>query len=218
MKGVIRKSLGVAAGLLLFVPASALAGHASVEDGIARYDAAFGETNNVMVGELPDPSGGKLVVFRDVVPITVGGNCSNPIGVPNEARCLVADGVTRARAGLGNRDDRIAASTTIPPSTFGLSVEGDLGEDTLLGTAQRDVLDGVGGNDVIRGRAGNDGLEGGNGADDVKGEGGDDVLNGNDGSGGDLLDCGETTDDDDFATYNQGDTVFSNCELTQLLP
>ena len=74
------------------------------------------------------------------------------------------------------------------------------------------MLDGVGGNDVIRGRAGNDGLEGGNGDDDVKGEGGNDVLNGNDGDPGDTLDCGESTDGNDLAIFNQGDTVFSNCE------
>jgi Ca2+-binding RTX toxin-like protein len=213
MKGVIRKSLAVAAGLLFLVPASALAGTASVEDGIARYDAKFGETNRVTVGELPGPVGGKLVVFRDVVPIDVEGNCSNPIGVPNEARCLVEDGVTRARAGLGNRDDRIEANATIPPRTFGLSVEGDLGDDTLLGTAQRDVLDGNGGNDVIRGRNGNDHVEGGNGQDDVKGENGNDVVEGNDGDPGDALDCGA---DDDLAIFNQGDTVSSNCEQIQL--
>jgi hypothetical protein len=36
VKGVIRKSLGLTAGLLLLVPASALAGEASVVNGIPR--------------------------------------------------------------------------------------------------------------------------------------------------------------------------------------
>jgi Ca2+-binding RTX toxin-like protein len=217
MRGVIRKGLGVAAGLLLLVPASALAGEASVVNGIPRYDAYFGETNNVTVGELPGPtSATKMIVYRDVVPVDVGANCFNNGSF--EARCIVPFGTTLARAGLGNRNDRIEPNAIIPAATFGVSSEGDAGDDTLLGTPQRDVLDGNGGNDVIRGRGGNDGLEGGAGADDLKGEGGSDVLNGADGTGGDLLDCGETTGDDDLALFNQGDTVFANCERTQLLP
>jgi Ca2+-binding RTX toxin-like protein len=212
MKGVIRKTLGVTAGLLLLVPASALAGQASVTGGIPRYEGSFGETNNVTVGELPGlVPGTKTIVYRDVVPITVSGNCVN--NGQFEARCAAPIGTGLARAGLGNKDDRIAPSTTIPPSTFGMSVEGDLGEDTLLGTAQRDVLDGVGGNDVIRGRNGDDHVEGGNGKDDVKGENGNDLLDGDDGDPGDSLDCGA---DDDLAIFNQGDTVFSNCEQIQL--
>ena len=127
--------------------------------------------------------------------------------------CVAPASTTLFRAGLGNRDDRIAPSTTQPPTTFGISVEGDLGDDTLLGTAQRDVLDGVGGNDVIRGRNGNDHVEGGNGGDDVRGENGDDLVEGNDGDPGDTLDCGA---DDDLAIFNQGDTVSSNCEQIQL--
>lgn len=211
MKGVIRKSLGLTAGLLLLVPASALAGEASVVNGIPRYDAYFGETNRVTIGEAPGlVPGTKTIVYRDVVPIDVDGNCVN--NGPFEARCAAPLSTTLARAGLGNRDDRIEPNPLIPPTTFGVSSEGDSGDDTLLGTPQRDLLDGVGGNDVIRGRAGNDGLEGGNGDDDVKGEGGNDVLNGNDGDPGDTLDCGESTDDNDLAIFNQGDTVFSNCE------
>ena len=212
MRGVIRKSLGLTAGLLLLVPASALAGEASVTGGIPRYSAYFGESNNVTVGELPGPtSATKTIVYTDVVPIDVGPNCFHPN--PNSSRvvhCVVSAGTTLARAGLGNRDDRIAPSTSIPPTTFGESVEGDLGNDVLLGTTQRDLLDGVGGDDVIRGRAGDDGLEGGNGEDDIKGEGGDDTLNADDNSAGDLLDCGSGLDDS--AVFDLGDTVNTTCE------
>ena len=93
---------------------------------------------------------------------------------------------------------------------MGFSAEGDLGDDTLLGTAQHDVLDGVGGDDVIRGRGGDDALEGGNGMDDIKGEGGDDALDGDDNSPGDLLDCGSGLNDS--AVFDLGDTVVTTCE------
>jgi Ca2+-binding RTX toxin-like protein len=212
MKGVIRKGLGVAAGLLLLVPASALAGEASVVGGVPRFDAYFGETNAVTVGQLAGPNPGTITVrYVDAVEIKPLGGCFHP----NEtalrvADCVVPDDTTLARAGLGNRDDRLEPSATRPPLTFGFSSEGDLGEDTLLGTPQRDVLDGVGGADVIRGRAGDDGLEGGNGADDIKGEGGDDTLDGDDNSGGDSLDCGSGLDDS--AVFDLGDTVATTCE------
>jgi Ca2+-binding RTX toxin-like protein len=209
MRGVIRKSLGVCAGLLLLAPASALAGQASVVDGIARFDASFGETNSVIVSELPG-SPNKIVRFSDVVDIKPLGGCFfQDEDVKRVVDCVVPNGATRVRAGLGNRDDRIEPGVTRPLLTMGLSVEGDLGDDTLLGTPQRDVLDGVGGADVIRGRAGDDGLEGGNGDDDVKGEGGDDTLNGDDDNAGDLLDCGSGVAD--IAVFDLGDTVTA-CE------
>jgi Ca2+-binding RTX toxin-like protein len=207
MRGVIRKSLGVCAGLLLLAPASALAGEASVVGGIPRYEAFVGETNNVTVGELPGLTPGtKTIVYRDVVPVNVGANCIS--NGTFEARCAAPLSTTLARAQLFNRDDRIAPSTTIAPATFGLSTEGGLGDDVLLGTPRRDLLDGQAGNDVIRGRGGNDGLEGGPGDDDVKGEGGDDSLDGDDNAAGDSLDCG---DGFDFVRYNDGDLITS-CE------
>ena len=80
MRGVIRKSLGVCAGLLLLVPATALAGQASVVGGIPRYDASFGETNNVTVGELPGPtSTTKTIVFRDAVFIGTEQHRARPL-------------------------------------------------------------------------------------------------------------------------------------------
>lgn len=193
MRGVIRKSLGVCAGLLLLAPASALAGEASVVDGIPRYSAYIGETNNVTVGELPGLTPGtKTIVYRDVVPVDVGANCIS--NGTFEARCAAPLATTLARAGLANRNDRIAPSTTIPPATFGFSVEGDTGDDELLGTPQRDLLDGRLGDDVLRGRGGND------------------RLDGDDNSAGDTLDCGEGID---FVLFNAGDIVFNNCEQQQ---
>jgi Ca2+-binding RTX toxin-like protein len=225
MRGVIRKSLGVCAGLLLLVPGSALAGTASVDgDGIARYDASFGEVNNVTVDELPGSvADTKFVVFRDVVTVFLGENCVRPPGTPaTEAHCLVDEDVTRARAGLGNKNDRI--QPVDPNISFGFSVEGDLGDDVLIGTQRRDVLDGVGGNDTLRGRNGNDALEGDTGNDDLRGDAGKDEMLG--GADNDTLDADDNAPrpgdvvpfDDadcgtgfDFVRYNAGDLITS-CE------
>ena len=212
MRGVIRKSLGAAAGLLLLVPASALAGEAGVVDGIARYDAYFGETNTVTVAELAGPNPAtKTIRFTDAVEIKPLGGCFRPSqATPRIVDCVVPNTSGLVRAGLGNRDDRLETSVARPLTSMGFSAEGDLGDDTLLGTAQHDVLDGVGGDDVIRGRGGDDRLEGGNGMDDIKGEGGDDALDGDDNSPGDLLDCGSGLNDS--AVFDLGDTVVTTCE------
>jgi Ca2+-binding RTX toxin-like protein len=225
MRGVIRKCLGVCAGLLLLAPASALAGTASVEDGIARYDGAFGEVNNVTVSEgssidldgdgRPDR---KAIVFHDSgAPV----NGCDQID-PNRVACLVPIDSPRVRAGLGNKNDRIQPAD--PNMSLGFSVEGDLGDDVLIGTHRRDVLDGVGGNDTLRGRNGNDALEGANGNDDLRGDAGqDDMLGGADNDTldaddnaplpGDVVpfddaDCGTGFD---FVRYNAGDLITS-CE------
>ena len=210
MKGVIRKSLAVAAGLLFLVPASALAGEAKVEDGIARYDAYFGETNSVTVLELPGTNASnKTVRFVDAVEIDLGGGCIRATQSVRIADCIVPISADRVRAGLGNRDDRIETSATRPLTTMRMSVEGDLGNDTLLGTTLNDVLDGGGGDDVIRGRAGDYKLEGGNGDDNIGGEQGADFLDGDDNSAGDFLDCGADVDE---AVFDLGDTA-TNCEI-----
>lgn len=215
MKGVIRKGLGVCAGLMLLAPASALAGTASVENGLARYDASFGETNNVTVSELPGISTStKFVVFNDSGAEVDADGCSSLNA--HTAACLVPITSSRALAGLGNKNDRIQPN--VPDLSFGFSVEGDLGDDVLIGTQQRDLLDGVGGNDTLRGRSGNDVLEGASGNDDLRGDAGaDDVMLG--GPGDDRLDADDNAPDDDafcgegfdFVRYNDGDLI-SSCE------
>jgi Ca2+-binding RTX toxin-like protein len=222
MRGAIRKSLGLCAGLLLLIPASALAGEASVVGGIARYDADSGETNKVTVAELPgnNPAVNKTIRFVDAVKIDPRGGCFRPF--ENTVRivdCIVPLSSGLVRAGLGNQDDRL--EPVDPNTSFGFSVEGDVGNDVLIGTQKRDVLDGVSGDDTLRGRSGNDALEGASGNDDLRGDAGDDemlggagddVLDGDDnGLGDDNIDCGESWFDDDLGIFNTDDTV-SNCE------
>src|SRR5688572_13503653 len=106
MRGVIRKSLGVCAGLLLLAPASALAGEATIENGTARYDGYFGEVNTVTVSEQPGITAGtKFVLFTDSSAEVDVDDCSS-LGA-HTAACLVAINSLRVNAGLGNKNDRI---------------------------------------------------------------------------------------------------------------
>ena len=227
MRGVIRKSLAVAAGLLFLVPASALAGEASVVNGVPQYDAFLGETNHVVVGQQPGPAGTKKVIYRDTVEVKPGPGCSRINDFA--AECGVQNAPSFARAFLGNGNDSIDPSAVDPLSNTGLSVQGNTGADELNGGPARDLLDGGDGPDEIRGALGNDDIEGeggedlvigdggndtlsggihgdtligGTGVDNLSGDGGDDVLNGDDNAGGDSLNCGESLFDDDLAIFN----------------
>ena len=57
-------------------------------------------------------------------------------------------------------------------------------------------------------------LDGNRGADTISGGVGDDRIHADDGSGGDVVDCGEDIGDTDNDTvyYDVGDQIDSNCE------
>jgi Ca2+-binding RTX toxin-like protein len=239
MKGVIRKSLGLTAGLLLLVPASALAGEASVENGIPRYQAANGETNNVTVSELagPDPTL-KTIVYRDVVAVSTGDGCTSLSAV--SARCNVPVATNLVRVALENGSDRVRPDVANPPSTARFSSEGGPGNDSLIGTSQNDVLDGNDGSDFINGAAGvdnlqgaddNDTIVGGVNSDTITGGSGLDNLDGNDGNdvmdgdgGADDLDGGNgndqlagSTGDDDLSGDAGADTLLGGAQADDLI-
>jgi Ca2+-binding RTX toxin-like protein len=85
-------------------------------------------------------------------------------------------------------------------------VEGDDGDDTILGSNRNDRLEGDAGNDVVKGNHGNDKLIGDDGRDTLKGGAGDDHLDGGNDrdrlfgdSGNDNIDSRDTFwEDDDF--------------------
>ncbi len=92
---------------------------------------------------------------------------------------------------MGTGNDLVRA---VGSGTFGGTVFGEEGLDTLLGADSADHLDGGidddliaghGGNDTLLGDAGNDTIFGGAGDDEMDGGADDDVMNG--GSGGDSL-------------------------------
>jgi Ca2+-binding RTX toxin-like protein len=91
---------------------------------------------------------------------------------------------------------------------------GTLGNDTLTGTDEADIIFGDNGNDTIMGLAGNDFLSGDDGDDDINTGAGDDIVRG--GAGNDTIggmagrDVVLAGDGDDFIAWNDptGDAVF----------
>lgn len=81
---------------------------------------------------------------------------------------------------------------------YGITSNGDAGNNTLIGWVGKDIMNGGYGNDVLWGRNGDDTLNGGDGNDELNGENGDDILNGgygydtlNGGAGNDILNGGD---------------------------
>ncbi|HWW11236.1 MAG TPA: M10 family metallopeptidase C-terminal domain-containing protein, partial [Brevundimonas sp.] len=86
--------------------------------------------------------------------------------------------------------------------TGGLTVGGDITNETISGTTFGDTLGGLGGNDTINGLDGNDYLDGGSGTDALDGGEGDDVLIG--GLGNDTLVGGNGVDTADYSGAGAG--------------
>lgn len=124
---------------------------------------------------------------------------------------------------LGTDEDDVIDCSS---SAVGHAIEGNGGNDVLLGGFGRDFIYGGPGDDIIEGRAGNDYLEGdegddnisggagndyivaGSGRDRVSGGGGNDVIVAVDGEA-DRIDCGPGTDD---VYFDAGLDVVTNCE------
>jgi uncharacterized delta-60 repeat protein len=130
--------------------------------------------------------------------LTGDGNVNLLFGLPGDDRLIGGGGFdlvsysTSAAAvtvNLGTGTARGDGNDTLE------TIEGVVGSrsnDTLLGDAIANVLDGGDGDDVLRGRGGNDSLYGRNGNDSLFGEAGNDFLDG--GPGNDSLDGGIGTD------------------------
>jgi Ca2+-binding RTX toxin-like protein len=84
---------------------------------------------------------------------------------------------------------------------------GTNGNNTLYGTSDSDVLNGLGGNDILFGRSDGDILRGGDGNDALFGQGGDDRLIG--GRGDDVL-FGGTGDNTFVFGFNSGEDVITD--------
>lgn len=72
-----------------------------------------------------------------------------------------------------------------------LGINGDLGDDTLTGSADADTINGGDGSDIISGETGNDTLSGDEGNDSISGGEGNDLVDGNDGNDTALGDAGD---------------------------
>ncbi|MEO0860019.1 MAG: hypothetical protein AAFY65_05350 [Pseudomonadota bacterium] len=125
-----------------------------------------------------------------------------------------ADGKEQAFDGPDPTDqvagDQLSDGDDMPPTLFDEdAILGNGGDNTMVGSAQGDLLIANDGDDHVDGQDGNDGLYGGTGTDTLLGQGGDDVLYGEDGdddlAGGDGDDLLAGGDGDDLLRGGDGD-------------
>jgi Ca2+-binding RTX toxin-like protein/subtilisin-like proprotein convertase family protein len=90
----------------------------------------------------------------------------------------------------GSGGDTVSASGA-SLGNLRLGINGDLGDDTLTGSADADTINGGDGSDIISGETGNDTLSGDDGNDSISGGEGNDVVDGNDGNDTALGDAGD---------------------------
>jgi Ca2+-binding RTX toxin-like protein len=94
---------------------------------------------------------------------------------------LVGGGFFKLDVRGGDGNDTLTAQGT-NSGQVRLSLSGDNGNDTLIGSASNDTLDGGAGDDGIHGGAGNDLINGGAGNDSIGGGLGNDTIIGGDGN------------------------------------
>jgi len=135
------------------------------------------------------PQSDVISVYEDAPGVGVTINDYEGIEIGNKTSLTINGGVGHDTIDLNN--------IAVPAALNGaITVDGGLGNDTLLGSAGDDLLLGGPGDDLIRGNDGDDTLRGHEGDDVLEGGLGDDDLNG--GPGGDVLDGGAG---DDLATF-----------------
>lgn len=184
-------------------------------DGDDSLDGGFGDDtlsgdagNDMLNGD----AGNDLVVTNGDVDQTLTDTDVTLVGV--ETDTLIGLSVEGARLIAGSGNNLLDASGF---TLGGVTLVGGLGQDTLIGTAFDDVLDGGITNDFTGLDAvidplnimdGADSIDGGDGRDTLNGRGGDDIIlggAGNDcllgGAGNDFIDAG---DDDDNVEGNGG--------------
>ncbi len=98
----------------------------------------------------------------------------------------------------------INADTVITSNIISSTVNGDGGNDRILGQDGNDVLNGAGGIDSITGGGGNDTINGGLGTDTIDGGGGNDRFIVTNGDNSDNIDGGTGTDTLDLSSRTSG--------------
>lgn len=100
---------------------------------------------------------------------------------------------------------RFSDQTVSAMPSGGITVSGDLYNNSISGTMLSDSISGLGGNDLLWGLGGDDRLDGGAGNDQISGDGGNDFLIG--GLGDDTLNGGLGTDTADYSGSAGGVSV-----------
>ena len=131
------------------------------------------------------------VQYNDISKLTINGGSGNDlITLLPSLNTTGANSFLGTIAVLGNGGNDFIDARAV--TKFSVLLDGDAGNDTLLGGAKNDTLCGDAGADSIFGSAGNDMLIGGDGNDTLLGGSGNDVLLGQ--AGDDKLDGGAGND------------------------
>ena len=189
----------------VFTPISS--GVESIDGGDGLNTAQVNGTNladTITVGA----TGNALTVAAGGSTLIVSGSLQNVIvdGLAGDDTISIGDvssvGFLQliVRGGNGN-DTLTAAGANI--GAVRLSLNGDLGNDTLIGSNGNDTLNGGAGNDAASGGAGNDTIFGGLGNDQLGGGAGNDFIDGGDGNDFVNGDAGN----DSILGGNGGDTL-----------
>jgi hypothetical protein len=116
---------------------------------------------------------GRDLVLEDLQePLTLSGDAACAVADEHHVRCSVVSDLSLA----GGAGDDVIAVAGASSATADVTLEGESGDDRLLGGAGMDHLTGGPGDDVLDGGAGNDNLDGGPGADQVIGGEGADAI------------------------------------------
>lgn len=140
-----------------------------------------GVANNFVVGK---NASDQLVVSESGKSVTVGPNFNRVVVNGNNGDDTITVGdlqdVSAVQVEIfgGNGNDLITAVGALIGNVR-LSLNGDAGNDTVIGSEDADTITGGIGNDTLQGGGGNDTIIAGDGNDNVFGQAGDDSLQGN---------------------------------------
>jgi Ca2+-binding RTX toxin-like protein len=194
----LRAALGVAAACTLLIPASALAGSASVDGSTLRFTGGA-ERNSVIVHW----DDGHWVV-EDSAYLSAGPGCE----YESSRRAACEATINRIVLSSGDGDD-----TVTNWSFVAASIDSGAGNDTVYGGAAADALDGGPGTDSLYGSYGDDSLAGGTGADRLSGGSGRDTVTYATRAATVRVDPDDRADDGESG---EGDEVRSDVEDAQL--
>src|SRR4051812_8551703 len=174
----VRPAAALTSLLLALAAPAAHASTVSVQAGALRITAPAGEYNAIGITAAP----GGLTVTDTGAPLTLGLGCTT-------GTCV---GATRVEADLGDADDILTLSASLPGDLSGgpgnddvavttlgaesVALDGGDGDDTLTAAGGADVLSGGPGYDTLIGGEGDDRIDGGTGGDTADGGGGDDSI------------------------------------------
>ena len=175
----------------------AAASGVAIDDGMLRFTAAPGESNDALVA--PGDEGGLIVADSGSAPAAPGAGCEPADGFAlcGDARELVLD--------LGDADDVASVDgAVVLPAT----IDGGDGSDSISAGGGVTLLRGGAGDDFLNGGEAGDSVDPGPGPDYVISAGGDDTIAARDGEA-DSISCGEG---DDTVSADLDDSVDPDCE------